>query len=493
MRHKAPLVAALLALALPSWSAAHAHAPGRRSPARPSSLTADPGFDLSGFESVFFMKALPGGKYLTAARGKPQAVGSQTSSGSLFFRVTDRVKPVLAQQYGEASIGPALDEPAKLRPVDATVDAAGGLFVGYVLDTLAGRQNLRIAKYLPVQGQQPVVTAVFDVLCRDQAKGRSIVADGAGGVFVRGFTWDASNDQQLSVPYTRRFSSTGALLWDERGAAAHQMATSPSETTPAMLLGVADGNGGLFEVLNTKGVTAQNNFAPQSDRARIVHRKADGSVAYDRVISLPSTSKARGTAPTPGAITGIFLGSDGRPIVVFRKNGDDAHRRLLHIAADGKARQVASFSDDDVVMQAGDGSVVVMAIRGGATAQYTFTRYGVVGGAVAEVEVRRTPELQIEKSVWPETASQVSISPNGVVVIASNHKVAGRPSIAALTIDGRFLGSAMSPGGADMVLNDGARWFGYDLADDGATWSYEGGAIDLGSAGVGALPGLVVQ
>lgn len=448
--------------------------------ARPPSVKADVDFDLAGFESVFFMKAMPGGKYLTAARGKPatQSPG-KTWSGELFFRVTDHVSPVLGQSYGEAAINPVMNDPAKLKPIDATLDAAGGLFVGYVVDTLNGRQDLRIAKYTPVQGQAPVNTAVFDVLCRDQAKGRSIVPDGAGGVFVRGFTWDASHDPQLSVPYTRRFSTTGELLWDQRGATTHQMAVSATDTTPAMVLGVADGQGGLFEVLNTNGVTPQNNFAPLQDRARFIHRAADGSVAYDRAILVPKAGGRAAAGATPGAIVGVFLAADQNPVVIFRKNGDDVHRRLLDIGPDGRARQVASFSDEDFVMQAANGNIVVWSIQGGPTTRYTMAQYGLVGDEIQLVTTNTTPPIPSDDSVWPRDATQVSLSPNGVVTIASYDTVEGRPSIAAMTLEGTYLGSAKSPRGAEMLLNDGKRYFGFVRTDEGG-WAYKGGVIDLG-------------
>lgn len=476
--HRSTWLAAL-ALLLSTTGLAHAGAPAPIAIPQGASVTPEPDFVLSAFETVFFVEPVAGNKWLTAARTKPYSLGGgNTSSGDLLFRVTDRAAPALSQKYGEASIGPAINDPAQLRTVDATVDGAGALFVGYVVDTLAGRQNLRVAKYLPVQGKAPVTKAEFDVLCRDQARDRSIVPDGQGGVFVRGFTWDPSNDQQLSVPYTRHFSATGALSWDVRGATVHQMAVSPSELTPTMVLGVGDGDGGLFEVLNLNGVTAKHNLAPQQDRARVVHRNADGSVAYDRAISL-GVAGARGQAATAGAITAIFaVGAPGsqRAVVVFRRNGDDANRRLLELDDDGTARQVASFAASDFVLQAADGSVVVLSIRGGATTRYTLTRYALVGGALAQAAVEHTPEIPAAASVWPDEPSQVSLSPSGVVVIASSDKLAGRPTVAAMTLQGQFLGSAKSPGGIDMVVDDGARYFGYDRNDDGE-WVYKGGAI----------------
>jgi len=162
--------------------------------ARPSSLKADPDLDLSkGFATVFFVKPVAGGKFLTVARSKAGTVTpGKTSSGALFARVTDHASPAFGQSYGEASIGPAMNDPAVLVPVDAMLDASGALFIGYFSDSLAGRQNFRVAKYLPVQGQATVTTAVFDVLSRDQNRGRSVVPDDQGGVFVRGFTWDPS-------------------------------------------------------------------------------------------------------------------------------------------------------------------------------------------------------------------------------------------------------------------------------------------------------------
>lgn len=480
---RAPSIATFLAaLALAGTAAAAPKVkplPGQQQ-VRPPSVKADTDFDLSaGFETVFFVKAVAGGRFLTAARSKPGSLGpGKTSSGALIFRVTDRASPALGQSYGEADIGPAPNDPALLVPVDAMLDRSGALFVGYVSDSLAGRQNLRIAKYLPVQGQQPVNTAVFDVLCRDQDRGRSVVPDDEGGVFVRGFTWDPTHDVQKVVPYTRRFSATGEQTWEKLDAVMPAMVAAVSNERPFALLGVADGSGGLYEVQNIPGVTPQNNFDASKDRVRIVHRNADGSVAYDKLVAVPGARSAARRGGTPGAVLQVFRGAHQRPILVFESNADAAHRKIVDVAADGKTRTVATSSDLDHVVQAADGSLVIVSAPRPGSPRMTFTRLEIVADQLEKTAVTATPDLPPESWATPEDGAHVSLGANGVVVVASNDKIEGR--IAAATLAGRFIGVTKSPSGTDMLVNDGKRWFGYTLAQTG--WIYKGGAIDLGYA-----------
>lgn len=450
---------------------------------RPASLKADGDFDLSGFESVTFVKPVAGGKYLTAYRVKPQTLSNgQKYSGGLGFRVESRASAALSQSFGSVAIGPVIDDPAQLRTIDATVDDAGALFVGYISDTLSERQYLRVAKYLPLEGHAPVVTPVFKVTSRDQALGRSIVADGDGGVFVRGYTWDAASSIQVAIPFTRRYSPTGDLSWEQRGTAAHSTAAAPSENCPVMLMGVADGNGGLFEALNVRGVKG-NNLAPDQDRARILQRRADGSVAYDREIAITAARAARGRASmkvTPGSIMQIFLASDQQPVLVYRTNGNDTKRQLLDVDAAGASRVVATLSDEDFIMQGPGGNIVVVSQPSSTSLHYTLTQFGIAGDKLQRVAKNTTPDLAHEKQVWSQEPSQVSIGPNGVVVVASHDKIEGRPTVLAMTLEGKIIGSAKSPKGADMIVNDGKRYFGFVLSESG--WAYKAGVIDLGTA-----------
>jgi hypothetical protein len=361
-----------------------------------------------------------------------------------------------------------------LVPVDAMLDASGALFVGYFSDSLAGRQDFRVAKYLPVQGQAPVATAVFDVLSRDQNRGRNIVPDDEGGVFVRGFIWDP-HDAKKAVPYTRRFSATGDKTWEALGAVIPAVAASALTDRPLVLLGVADGNGGLFEVQNVAGVTPNNNFDAAKDRARIVHRNADGSVAYDKVVAIGTGARSR-KGPTPGGVVKMFRGAHERPILVFHSNADEARRQIIDVDSDGNTRVVATFSSLDHVVQAGDGSLVIVAAPRVGSPRMTFTQIGVVGGKLQVTATTATPDLPNGSWAIPEDDAHVSLSANGVVVIASNEKIEGR--LAAATLAGKLIGVAKSPSGTDMLVNDGKRWFGYVLTPTG--WAYKGGAIDLG-------------
>lgn len=447
-------------------------------PARPPSIKADADLDLSkGVDTVFSVKRI-GAKFVTVARSKAGTVSpGKTSSGTLFVRVTDHASPAFGQSYGEADIGPELNDPAKLVPVDATLDGSGALFVGWFSDSLAGRQDFQIAKYLPVQGQQPVVTPVFKVLSRDQNRGRNIVPDEQGGVYVRGFGWDPAFNVQKAVPYTRHYSATGEKTWEKLGDVMPAMGASALTDRPLVLLGVGDGNGGIFEVQNIAGSTAQNNFDPTKDRIRIVHRNADGSVVYDTVVAVTAAAAMVGRMnPTAGGVTQIFRGPHARPVLVVQTNKEG--RKIVDVAADGKTRAVATIASNDHVVQAGDGSIVVVSHPKQGNPRMTFKQLGVVEGKLQPTKTTSTPELPAASWVAVDDDAHVSISANGVVVIASSDHVVGR--LAAATLAGKFIGAVSSPSGTDMLVNDGKRWFGYALVDAG--WVYKGGAIDLGYA-----------
>jgi hypothetical protein len=322
-------------------------------------------------------------------------------------------------------------------PADMAIDAAGNPVVVGVTTNANGDADIYVAK-INLTTETAIWTRTIGSAAEFDDEGKGVAIDSAGNVIVTGIL---SNNDNTHGFLTRKYSSTGAFVWDQT------FASPVSDFNGPVDVGV-DSAGNAF----VTGTSTLDNFKVTFYTAK--YAAANGAIAWETRSELPPDA----TDPfQDDAAAALVVDGSGNVVVTGlsqNANVDDDYYTVKYSGADGHILWQDHRNGDNA---SGQDSAAALAIDAGGNVAVTgiskkaegpfFQMLTVKYGRFLAADRDEVPGAGVPGSGVPEGATFAALFPPAVAdngAVTARVTIAdGKKKIAAILLEGGGSGSSL--------------------------------------------------